>query len=133
MRGIKVDCKMGDVYCGICCVNTEMPLTLEDIARIRKLGFKTSSFVIMKDGIPRVRNVHGKCVFLDRSNNRCVIYQQRPEGCRFYPLVLMNNIVTVDQLCPKARQVKRRISRDQKAKLMGLIRRLEEEYLVRIR
>ncbi len=84
-----------------------MPLTKEDIERIEKLGYSRSYFVqVDENGIPRLRNVNGHCVFLDPRTGRCKIYPYRPLGCRLYPLVYVpGEGVIVDPLCPKARQV----------------------------
>jgi Fe-S-cluster containining protein len=88
--------------CIKCCVETEMPLTREDIERIEKLGFKREYFVrIGRDGVPSLRNKeNGLCVFHD--GNKCVIYDHRPEGCRLYPLVWSPSLnrATLDVYCP---------------------------------
>ncbi|KSW12230.1 hypothetical protein CF15_05605 [Pyrodictium occultum] len=101
---LRVDCRLPDGrLCALCCYNTEMPLTKEDIERIASLGYSVESFVEYVDGIPRLRNVDGHCVFLDPSTGRCRIYPYRPMGCRLYPLVYVpGEGVTVDPECPRA-------------------------------
>ncbi len=69
--------------CVKCCMDTEMPLSEGDIARIRKLGF--TDFTIERDGWLQLRNSGGRCVF--NGGSRCKIYADRPEGCRFYPVI----------------------------------------------
>ena len=99
--GVKVNCIIDGKFCGKCCYQTEMPLTEEDIKRIEKLGYRRQDFAVKVDGIYRLRNVNGKCYFLDESN-RCRIYEHRPIGCRIYPVILdvNSNRAVVDDLCP---------------------------------
>jgi hypothetical protein len=80
-----------------------MPLTVEDLERIKALGFDENDFSIFVGGVRRLRNVHGRCYFLEE--NRCTIYEHRPEGCRIYPLVLSSGKVVVDDLCPMKDEV----------------------------
>jgi Fe-S-cluster containining protein len=84
-----------------------MPLTPDDIERIRGLGYPTDYFVERgADGVPRLRNVNGHCVFLEPSTGRCRIYPWRPVGCRLYPLVCVpGQGVTLDPECPRASRV----------------------------
>lgn len=71
--------------CVACCIETEMPLTDEDLKRLEKLGFKRADFTIEVDGETRLKNMAKQCFFL--KDGRCSIYEARPEGCRIYPLV----------------------------------------------
>ncbi len=81
-----------------------MPLTDEDIRRIESLGYRREDFSVKDGKVTRLRNVSGRCYFLD-SENRCRIYPHRPEGCRLYPAVLDGGRVVVDKLCPRWREV----------------------------
>ena len=106
---VKVNCKIGNRYCGKCCYNTEMILFKEDIERITKLGYPKEFFVVKQGSINVLRNIDGHCVFLDPETNRCKIYKYRPIGCRLYPLVYdaSRNRVVIDTECPKARELSR--------------------------
>lgn len=85
--------------CFKCCINTEMLLSLIDIKKIKERGFKEESFLIKKDGWLKLRNKHGKCVFL--KNGECSIYEFRPLGCKLYPLIYDENKgPVIDELCP---------------------------------
>ncbi|WP_420917891.1 YkgJ family cysteine cluster protein [Pyrodictium abyssi] len=107
----------------MCCYSTEMPLTREDIERIASLGYSPDYFVEHVDGVPRLRNVEGHCVFLDPSTNKCKIYPHRPMGCRLYPLVYVpGEGVDVDPECPKAYTIDRKSVRE----LAPLVLRLVE-------
>ncbi len=130
---LRINCRVGGRYCGKCCVGTEMPLTKEDIRRIARLGYRPDDFVVWRDGLPRLKNVDGRCVFLDPQEMRCTIYPYRPEGCRFYPIVYVVGVgVTVDPLCPKAATVPREEVVRLTPKFLNYLRRLEKEYGVKL-
>ncbi|RLI82312.1 YkgJ family cysteine cluster protein [Archaeoglobales archaeon] len=94
----EVNCRTNG-YCGKCCYETEMPLTAGDIERIKALGFDEDDFSVVVEGVRRLRNVKGACYFL--KDNKCTIYENRPIGCRIYPLVLdEDGKVVVDEVCP---------------------------------
>jgi len=77
-----------------------MPLTNKDLQRIHKLGYDKKTFVRIKGEIPRLRNLEGRCIFLQEEG--CMIYRYRPEGCRLYPLVYNVDVgrTVLDPLCP---------------------------------
>ena len=70
--------------CFICCLETSMPLSLADIDRLLGLGY--TDFTIVVDDERRLRNLNGVCFFLE--GHGCRVYEDRPEGCRLYPLIL---------------------------------------------
>ncbi len=80
-----------------------MMLTAEDIERIEGLGYR--DFFLKRDGFFMLKNVDGKCIFLDE-NGRCSIYEHRPEGCRYYPMVydISSKKVVLDNYCPYSRE-----------------------------
>ncbi|MFZ8855487.1 MAG: YkgJ family cysteine cluster protein [Thermofilaceae archaeon] len=89
--------------CGACCRGTEMPLLLEDVERLERLGLKREDFAVEGEGFPRLRNVGGYCVFYDARSGRCRVYSARPIGCRLYPLVFDEERgVLLDPECPLA-------------------------------
>ncbi|MFX0076734.1 MAG: YkgJ family cysteine cluster protein, partial [Candidatus Hermodarchaeota archaeon] len=93
--------------CGNCCRETEMILSARDIARIMKYGRKTlrpNDFVRKTDDkLYQLKNINGYCVFFDRSTKLCKIYENRPQGCRFYPLTLDldTKMCVLDEDCPR--------------------------------
>jgi len=113
-----VNCLKDGSYCGKCCIETEMPLTEEDLSRIESLGFSREKFSVSDGDIFRLRNVGGKCYFLDERNT-CRIYEHRPEGCRLYPAVFDTEKVIVDMICPRWKDV--RVSEKARRRLLGLI------------
>jgi Fe-S-cluster containining protein len=75
-----------------------MTLTEEDVERISKLGVK--DFYMYKGGYLQLVNVQGRCIFLKR--DKCSIYEDRPAGCRLYPLILDldNDDIILHDFCP---------------------------------
>lgn len=98
-------CQLNNCY--FCCTDTEMPLTRADIKRIADFcKIKTESFTKeSEDGMIVLKNVKdkkvNKCYFLNEKG-LCSIYEIRPIGCRFYPLIwhLNKNKVIIDKDCP---------------------------------
>ena len=121
---IEVNCKLNG-YCGKCCYETEMPLTRKDVERIKALGFNEGDFSIVVDGIKRLRNVNGKCFFLEE--NRCKIYDYRPEGCRIYPLVLSEGGVVVDDLCPLKEEIETKLTEEVRERAKEILERIVKE------
>ena len=79
--------------CAECCYETEMPLLNADIKRLEALGHKREDFanVSGEHGFAMLKNTEPTdgsrphCVFL--KDDRCSVYADRPEGCRYYPIV----------------------------------------------
>jgi uncharacterized protein len=111
--------------CVDCCIETEMPLTANDLKRIEKLGFKKIDFTIEVEGETRLRNRGKACFFL--KDGACSIYESRPEGCRIYPLVydVDSHKFVYDPVCPHSADFK--ATREDKDRLKRLIHRLERE------
>ncbi|MBY8979591.1 MAG: YkgJ family cysteine cluster protein [Candidatus Lokiarchaeota archaeon] len=93
--------------CGKCCIETEMLLSSKDIARIKKNNpkhLKIANFVRKtEEGFNQLKNVKGYCVFFDRAAKMCTIYDERPQGCRFYPLIYDSDkkLCVLDHECPR--------------------------------
>jgi len=85
-----------------------MAVIHDDIQRIeQKTGLLPKEFCQLEDdGIRRLRNkstTNGEkvCYFLN-NEGQCSIYEIRPQGCRYYPLIwdLQEHKVICDDLCP---------------------------------
>jgi len=93
--------------CGKCCIETEMLLSSNDIALIKKdkpKHLKIASFVRKtEEGFNQLINVKGYCVFFDSVAKMCTIYDVRPQGCRFYPLIYDSDkkLCVLDHECPR--------------------------------
>lgn len=95
--------------CGKCCTHTEMQLSENDIHRIegsKDFHWKRDQFCEQIDGFPTLKNQNGHCVFLNPLNNNCIIYPDRPTGCRFYPLIYdeAQDRCVLDSDCPHRTQ-----------------------------
>ncbi len=100
---VRLRCR--EVNCSKCCYETEMPLSERDLRRIEKLGYSRDEFSVVVDGVRVLRNVDGKCYFL--KNGLCSIYEHRPLGCRFYPVIydVERRKAVVHDFCPLAGEV----------------------------
>jgi uncharacterized protein len=87
--------------CGVCCTETEMLLCKKDVKCLEKRGFRQSQFVNFdKNGYAVLKNRDGYCVFYDLKNRKCSIYEDRPAGCRVYPVILDEETgIILDDIC----------------------------------
>ena len=74
------------LLCAKCCHETEMLLANEDVKRI-ETQMPRREFSYMRDGYLYLKNKNKYCVFLNTESKRCLIYEIRPQGCRFYPII----------------------------------------------
>ena len=120
---VRIDCRVGQGrFCGQCCMATEMVLTVEDVERIRSLGYGLEEFAEVRRGFLRLRNMDGRCVFLDPETRGCRIYGHRPLGCRLYPLIydVEEDTVALDGFCPRVEEVSVEGSREEALRLFRL-------------
>ena len=111
-----------------CCVDTEMTVTRKDAERISALGYKRKDFLRRTgDGFCELKNIEGYCFFYDRESKLCKIYDNRPDGCRFYPIVydMRKRKCVVDKDCPSRETVTRQEIR----KVCHKVRRLVEQLI----
>ncbi len=92
--------------CGKCCLDTEMILSENDINSIinSQKGLKKADFAQKNDeGFFQLINIDGHCYFFELDSKTCKIYDNRPKGCQFYPLIfdLDENDCRFDETCPK--------------------------------
>ena len=71
--------------CHLCCMNTSMLLSNEDVYRINSNGYDVQMFTRDHDGLIFLRNNLNRCVF--HNGIHCTIYAMRPQGCTLYPLI----------------------------------------------
>jgi Fe-S-cluster containining protein len=93
--------------CGVCCRETEMLLSAEDIKRLESKGYDRDFFVRLdSEGYAVLRNYRGYCVFYDVKKRRCKVRAHRPVGCRVYPVIYDEaKGVLVDFICPSCSSV----------------------------
>jgi Fe-S-cluster containining protein len=93
--------------CALCCMDTEMPLSKRDIELIlskSQSNLKKEDFIEVNiNGLSQLKNINGCCFFLDPKKKLCKIYDFRPLGCRFYPIIydLEKHKCSYDKDCPR--------------------------------
>jgi Fe-S-cluster containining protein len=114
--------------CGICCQETMMELSSEDIERLEKKGYCLEEFAVIDEEGARLRNVDGYCYFYSRADKKCQIYENRPLGCYIYPVVYMENKgATVDKLCPMGQTITEQELRTKGKILNKLLKTIDNE------
>ena len=111
--------------CIKCCLNTQMPLSDSDVARIKGLGVSENLFVVERKGLQKLRNSMGRCVF--HNGQACTIYGDRPEGCRIYPVLFDRDTkeVILDRDCSHKEEF--RVAPGISHEIIRLVRRLDAE------
>ena len=117
--------------CIHCCKDTEMPLLNSDIERIEGLGFSPDFFVDTHDGWLLLKNRDGRCVF--HTGVICSIYDDRPEGCKLYPLIYDADTksATIDEECPHRTDFL--LSQRSRKKLLHIVSRIKSERFLRLK
>lgn len=116
-------------HCGICCEETEMLLSEEDIRLLEKAGYDRDKFTRFdRHGFVQLRNRKGHCVLYDAERHRCKAYRHRPSGCRMYPVIYCQDQGTiVDDLCPMGGTVSKVELKTKGRKVAELLGRIELE------
>jgi len=108
-----------------------MPLLEADIKRLKRQDNRANFYRVKKDGELQLKNKDGKCFFHD--GEHCLIYDDRPEGCKIYPVIYDEDAdcVILDKECPYNNQFK--ISRLDRILLRRLIKKLDWERKERLK
>jgi len=116
-------------HCGICCTETEMLLSKEDIKRIEKKGFHKKYFLkIDKEGYAQLKNRNGYCVFYDLEKRQCRIYPDKPSGCGVYPVILDEDIgIIIDEICPEKATITPEEKEEKGKAVINLIKVIDAE------
>lgn len=102
-----------------------MALGHVDVNKIHKLGYRDRDFIRVARGERLLLNRGGACVFL--GDDWCMIYPDRPMGCRLYPLVYDpgTRSAVLDPECPHRAEFM--IMEGDVRRLRGLVRLLRRE------
>jgi hypothetical protein len=107
-----------------------MPLREADVARLAARGHDPHRFAREEAGWLLLRNEQGACVFLRQG--ACSVYDDRPEGCRLYPLVYEEDTgPAMDELCPWRAEFQP--GTQERRRLDALVRVLVREREARVR
>jgi len=105
-----------------------MELSSRDIQRLIDAGFDPEDFIVMRDGVPHLRNVDGWCYFYNSKERLCKVYRIRPLGCRIYPVVYVEGEgVALDKLCPMRHTVSPKEFMAKAKVLKKLLERIDQE------
>jgi Fe-S-cluster containining protein len=106
-----------------------MELSVDDIKRLEKKGFRLEDFTVQTDGVTQLRNVGGYCYFYNRADKKCKIYYDKPIGCCIYPVVyLVNEGMIVDELCPMWQTISRHELMTKGKTLEKLLKKIDCEH-----
>ncbi len=129
MHSAFMDCS----NCGICCTETEMLLSKRDIKRLQNKGFSENYFVRYdKQGYAQLKNRDGYCVFYDRKNRQCIVYSDRPSGCRVYPVIFDEEKgIVIDGICESRDTITEKEKNRKGKRVMKLLDKIDSEALER--
>jgi len=115
--------------CGVCCTETEMLLSKNDIKRIENQGYSQKYFVLYnKQGYAELKNREGYCVFYDPKKRRCNVYIYRPYGCRVYPVIFdEENGIILDTICEARNTISNHEKKLKGKRVINLLRVIDTE------
>jgi len=115
--------------CGVCCRETEMLLSTEDIERLKRNSYSKEFFVRFdSEGYAKLRNRQDHCVFYDAEKQRCKVYKERPLGCRLYPVVYDETKgIVVDNICPAGGNLNEKEIERKGKKVIKLLEKIDAE------
>ena len=119
--------------CGVCCTETEMLLCKKDIKSLEKRGFNQRQFINFdKNGYAMLKNRDGYCVFYDLKNRKCSVYEDRPKGCRVYPVILEEETgIILDDICQSRNTITFEEKKIKGEKVIRLLEIIDAEALER--
>ncbi len=86
-----------------------MEVSQKDITRLQKQDHIPKAFCFRSSkGIYYLKNRAGYCYFFDPVKKECKEYANRPDGCRYYPIlydVHSETLLIDDTICPMAHTV----------------------------
>jgi Fe-S-cluster containining protein len=127
----KLPCRL----CAKCCEQTQMLLSNADLERIeRETKQARRQFSYLKDGYFYLKNRGQYCIFLNPAANKCSIYDIRPQGCRFYPIIFdpISNCAVVDKDCTNRDNIPQDLTLENLPELREFILLLEKERSIRL-
>jgi Fe-S-cluster containining protein len=78
-----------------------MLLSKKDIKRLEDRGYSQNQFVNFDTrGYATLKNRDGYCIFYDLTKRQCSEYENRPSGCRGYPVIVDEEKgIVLDTIC----------------------------------
>lgn len=111
-----------------------MLLSERDVARLIKKGFRKDFFANLdKHGYLTLKNRDGWCVFYDRQLKQCKVYNERPSGCRVYPVIVDESKgIVLDNICPCTHTISLREKSLKGIKVVKLLENIDFEAAKRL-
>lgn len=115
--------------CGVCCRETEMLLSGEDIEQLEREGYRREFFALYdKEGYAKLRNMQSHWVFYEVKSSRCKVYAARPLGCHLYPVIYVEaKGIVVDKICRAKGKFNEKTMREKGRKVLKLLEKIDEE------
>ena len=115
--------------CGVCCRETEMLLSENDIEGLEGKGYNRDFFVRFdSEGYALLRNYHGYCVFYDAEKRCCKVHAHRPLGCHIYPVIYDEDKgIVVDHICPSRSSVTEKEKAKRGEKVLKLLKTIDAD------
>ena len=106
-----------------------MLLSNEDIKRLERKGYDRALFVQFDKGAYAIlRNQNGNCVFFDPKTRTCRERENRPLGCRIYPVMHdEDNGIVTDSICPARDTVSEKQKAKKGKKVLKLLAKIDLE------
>jgi Fe-S-cluster containining protein len=87
-------------------------------------------FTKTREGFRTLRNVNGVCYFYDTERKSCKVYEKRPEGCRYYPVMYCldeGKPIIDEETCNKAYTITKAELKKITPRLTRLVMRILED------
>jgi Fe-S-cluster containining protein len=106
-----------------------MLLSTKDIERLMKKGYNIEFFTRQdNEGYIILKNQKGHCVFFDINKRRCKIYDDRPSGCRLYPIIFDESKgIIIDTVCPSNKNWTENRKETVGKKVIELLKKIDNE------
>ncbi len=119
--------------CGVCCTETEMLLSKKDIKRLEDRGYSQNQFVRYDThGYATLKNREGYCVFYDLTKRQCSEYENRPSGCRVYPVIVDEEKgIVLDTICESRNTITEQEKHLKGKRVVHLLEVIDAEALAR--
>ena len=110
-----------------------MLLSKKDIKRLEKKGLSQNLFVQYdRQGYAQLKNRDGYCVFYDLKNRHCSVYEDRPTGCRVYPVILDEEVgIVLDDICESRNSITNSEKKSKGKRVIDLLEVIDAEALNR--
>lgn len=110
-----------------------MLLSKKDIKRLEDRGYSPNQFVSYDTkGYATVKNRDGYCIFYDLTKRQCREYENRPSGCRVYPVIVDEEKgIVLDTICESRNTITDQEKHLKGKRVVSLLEVIDAEALAR--